>query len=226
MSCSRRCWIICSHRAAKLSLLKDVLHHLSPCLVRTPPSAALCMKNGEARPGQRSMLEGGKCWVTDTHPDAKPSSHYLSHTTLVVFYHSKNNSTSCQISWTAREIFIRLFAFLINYSTTHLALQYFPPIFLQILFYNIILIPLLCFQLYTPVVVRWVIVLLIGRGNSLNTTGLGRGQIQWWVGVRWKGGRWAPCSLQFLRWQGLSACSRDKGRTGEGEREEGSEQKH
>lgn len=84
-----------------------------------------------------------------SHPDAKPSSDYLSHTTLVIFYHSKNNSTPCQVSWTAREIFIRLLAFLINSSAAYLALQYFPPIFLQITYSSIILNPLLCPQLYT-----------------------------------------------------------------------------
>lgn len=116
------------------------------------PHSPLCSTLHEkwrSSSGQAEYVRG-KCWVTDTHPDAKPSSDYLSHTTLVIFYHSKNNSTPCQVSWTAREIFIRLFAFLINYSATHLALPYFSPIFLQITYSSIILNPLLCPQLYTP----------------------------------------------------------------------------
>lgn len=72
--------------------------------------------------------------------------------------------------------------------------------------------------------VRRLIVLLIGRGNSLNSTGLGRGQIQGWVGgwvgdEREGGGLLARCSSSADR-DGVHAAGikgeqgRERGRKG------------
>lgn len=231
MSCLKRCRVTCSHRAAKWSLLKDVGKCSiiwAPAWSALPPRTTLHEKwRSSSGPAEyvrgREMLSH---W--HSHPDAKPSSDYLSRTTLVIFYHSENNSTPCQVSWTAREISIRSLAFLISYSTTHLALQYFPPIFLQITHSSIILNPLLCPQLYTLSWCDGWLCSLLAEATPWTPRGWDGGKFRGgWVGGRWKGGRWASCSsLQFLCWQGLRACSRDKGRTGEGEREEGSEQQH